>query len=73
VSYTLCYHFQLVFGIHTQVGSSDVRTQNFSSAKLPTQGMTYPGSWSRWILTIGLLEYLHITKLPLLYYSILLA
>jgi hypothetical protein len=38
-------------GIHASVGNSNILPQNFSSVRLPTQGMTYSDSHSRWTLS----------------------
>jgi hypothetical protein len=37
------FYFQDISFTHTLVGNSDARIQDFSSARLPTQGMMYPG------------------------------
>jgi hypothetical protein len=46
----ICGLFQLTSGIHMLIGTSLIRIQDFSSVRLHTQGMTYSGFLSGWIL-----------------------
>jgi hypothetical protein len=44
IIHLLDFIFNIFSGIHSHVGNSDTLTQDFSSVRLPIQGMTYHGS-----------------------------
>jgi hypothetical protein len=41
-------YFQHTFRVHMPVRNSGILTKDFSSVRLPTQGLMYCGSQSRW-------------------------
>jgi hypothetical protein len=45
--------YQHTSGVHTPVGDSDIRTQDFPSVRLPTESKRYPDLHSRWISYAG--------------------
>jgi hypothetical protein len=42
-----------MFGIHMLLGNSHILTEDFTSLRLRTQGVTYPSLQSKWTLSVS--------------------
>jgi hypothetical protein len=58
------FYFQHISAVHKPAGNSHTPTQNFSSVRLATQGMTWHGSKSGWTLLSFKSVYFHETNIP---------